>query len=104
MVGPPPRRFDFGNLGCVLPKTEMGTANQDQCREQQSQLHFSVSALPAPCGVRPYKLVNSLSSLANSSVKLFSLNRHSQFDEVLLGRFIRASEPSPSTSCNGTIA
>src|SRR2546423_11810070 len=101
MIGPPPGRVDFGDLGCVLPKTKMGTENQDQCREQQSQLHFSVSA---PSGIRPYKPVNSLSSLASSFVKSFSLNRHSQFSDVLLGRFMRASEPRPSTSCNGTIA
>src|ERR1041385_2742561 len=76
----------------------------DECREQQSQSHFSVSGPPAPSGIRPYKLVNSLSSLASSGVKSFSLNRHSQFPDVLFGRFMRASEPRPSTSCNGTIA
>src|ERR1041384_1509637 len=101
MIGPPSGRFDFENLGCVLPKTNMRTENQDDSREQQSQLHFSVSGPP---GIRPYKLVNSLSSLASSGVKSFSLNRHSQLSDVLLGRFMRASEPRPSTSCNGTIA
>src|ERR1051326_3972997 len=104
MICPPPGRFDFGNLRCILPEAKMGTDNQDQCREQRSQLHFSVSASTAPLGIRPYKVVNSLSLLASSSVRSFSLNRHRQLSEVLLGRFMRASEPNPSTSCKGTMA
>ena len=38
------------------------------------------------------------------SVKAFFLNRQVQLPFELLGRFIRASVPGPSTSCNGTIA
>ena len=64
----------------------------------------SHGSLSSPSGVLPYSLPMSSNLSASSTVSADSLNRHSQFPEVLFGRFMRASVPSPSTSCMGTIA
>src|SRR5260370_2099709 len=132
MAGPPTRRLDLKDLWCVLREANLRSEDQESNRKPESnrrggrgfrrepgekpvlrtasQKHFarfafqSHGSLSPPSGILPYKLLTFFSLSASSSVSASSLNRHNQFPEVLFGRFMRASVPSPSTSCMGTIA
>src|SRR5688500_18886566 len=53
---------------------------------------------------RPYNSVRCLSREPMSSVNAFDSYLQAQFPSVLFGRFMRASVPRPSRSCNGMIA
>src|SRR5258705_12905415 len=64
----------------------------------------SASLLLDSFPTRPYNSVNPRNLSLIPSASAPALNRHAQFPSVLLGRFMRASVPRPSTSCKGTIA
>src|SRR6266545_5757426 len=53
-------------------------------------------------GSRSVTSASTASFCANSEVKAPGWYRHDQLPRLELGVFIRASEPRPSTSCNGT--
>ena len=61
-------------------------------------------AVPVLSFTLRYSSLNSFNRLPISSVSAPAVNRQAQFPEVLLGKFMRASVPSPSKSCKGATA
>src|SRR2546421_11705835 len=124
MTGPPSRRFDLRDLRRVLGEAHLrGEQQEDEnqhklnrrgprgLRREDGDKHVlraaarkyfarfafqSHDSLSTPSGILPYKLLIFFNLSAISSVSASTSNRHTQFPAVLLGRFMRASVPSPS--------
>ena len=86
---------------CLPLRSSLGTNRNASLLEQQ---HKTFASHWRGNPQRPETSVKSANRFKSFGVSCFSSKRQRQFPFARPGKFIRASEPSPSTSCRGTTA